>query len=88
MAEFKLPEVGEGITSGVVVSILVSVGDKVEKDQPVLELETDKAVVEVPSDVSGTVESINVEENEEAEVGQVILTLGEGGRGSRQRRRQ
>ena len=78
MAEFKLPEVGEGITSGVVVSILVSVGDTVEKDQPVLELETDKAVVEVPSDVSGTVESINVEENEEAEVGQVILTLGDG----------
>ena len=78
MAEFKLPEVGEGIESGVVVSVLVSVGDKVEKDQPVIELETDKAVVEVPSDVSGTVESINVKENEEAEVGQVILTLGEG----------
>ena len=78
MAEFKLPEVGEGIESGVVVSILVSVGDTIEKDQPVLELETDKAVVEVPSDVSGTVESINVEEGEEAEVGQVVLTLGNG----------
>ena len=78
MAEFKLPEVGEGIESGVVVSILVSVGDTVEEDQPVLELETDKAVVEVPSNVSGTVESINVEEGEEAEVGQVILTLGDG----------
>ena len=82
MAEFKLPEVGEGIESGVVVSILVSVGDTVEKDQPVIELETDKAVVEVPSDVSGTVESINVKENEEAEVGQVIMTLGEGDAGA------
>lgn len=76
--EFKLPEVGEGIDSGVVVSILVSEGDTVEVDQPVLELETDKAVVEVPSSVSGKVQSINVKENDEAQVGQVIMTLGEG----------
>ena len=78
MAEFKLPEVGEGIDSGIVVGILVSVGDTVEKDQPVIELETDKAVVEVPSSVSGVVQSINVKANEEAKVGQVILTVGEG----------
>ena len=70
--EFKLPEVGEGIESGTVVGILVAVGDTVEKDQPVLELETDKAVVEVPSSVAGVVEAINVKENEEAKVGQVI----------------
>ena len=76
--EFKLPEVGEGIDAGVVVSILVSEGDTVEVDQPVLELETDKAVVEVPSDVSGTVQSINIKENDEAQVGQVIMTVGEG----------
>ena len=78
MADFKLPDVGEGIDSGVVVSVLVSVGDTVEVDQPVIELETDKAVVEVPSDVSGVVEEINVKENDEAKVGQVLLTLGEG----------
>lgn len=78
MAEFKLPEVGEGIDSGIVVGILVAVGDTVEKDQPVIELETDKAVVEVPSGVSGVVQSINVKANEEAKVGQVILTVGEG----------
>lgn len=78
MAEFKLPEVGEGIDSGIVVGILVAVGDTVEKDQPVIELETDKAVVEVPISVSGVVQSINVKANEEAKVGQVILTVGEG----------
>ncbi len=77
--EFKLPEVGEGIESGTVVGILVAVGDTVEKDQPVLELETDKAVVEVPSSVAGVVEAINVKENEEAKVGQVILTVGDEG---------
>jgi pyruvate dehydrogenase E2 component (dihydrolipoamide acetyltransferase) len=76
--EFKLPEVGEGIDAGTVVRILVSVGDEVAVDQPVLELETDKAVVEVPSSVAGRVESLGVKENEEARVGQVVLTVSEG----------
>ncbi len=76
--EFKLPEVGEGIESGTVVAVLVSVGDTIEVDQPVLELETDKAVVEVPSSVAGVVEAIHVEENAEAAVGQVVLTVGAG----------
>ena len=77
--EFKLPEVGEGITSGTVVGVLVSVGDTIEKDQPVLELETDKAVVEVPSSVAGVVQEIQVKENEEASVGQVVLIVGDEG---------
>lgn len=77
--EFKLPEVGEGIEAGTVVRVLVSVGDELTVDQPVLELETDKAVVEVPSTVSGRVESIGVKENEEARIGQVVLTVNEGG---------
>ncbi len=76
--EFKLPEVGEGITSGTVVGVLVAVGDTIEKDQAVLELETDKAVVEVPSSVAGVVQEIRVNENEEASVGQVVLVVGEG----------
>lgn len=76
--EFKLPEVGEGITSGTVVGVLVSVGDTIEQDQPVLELETDKAVVEVPSSVAGVVQEIRVNANEEASVGQVVLVVGEG----------
>jgi pyruvate dehydrogenase E2 component (dihydrolipoamide acetyltransferase) len=77
--DFKLPEVGEGIDSGTVVRILVSVGDELTIDQPVLELETDKAVVEVPSTVAGRVESIGVKENEDAKVGQVVLTVAESG---------
>ena len=76
--EFKLPEVGEGITSGTVVGVLVSVGDTISVDQPVLELETDKAVVEVPSSVAGVVQEIRVNDNEEASVGQVVLVVGEG----------
>jgi pyruvate dehydrogenase E2 component (dihydrolipoamide acetyltransferase) len=80
--EFKLPEVGEGITTGTIVGVLVAVGDKVEKDQAVFELETDKAVVEVPSSVAGVVQEIRVKENEEASVGQVVLIVGEGDSGS------
>lgn len=76
--EFKLPEVGEGIEAGTVVSVLVSVGDTIEKDQGVVELETDKAVVEVPSSVSGVVKEVRVKEGEEAKIGQVILVVDEG----------
>ncbi|MEX2536888.1 MAG: 2-oxo acid dehydrogenase subunit E2 [Trueperaceae bacterium] len=80
--EFKLPEVGEGIEAGTIVRVLVSVGDDLAVDQPVIELETDKAVVEVPSTVAGRVESIGVKENEEARVGQVVLTVSESGASS------
>lgn len=76
--EFKLPEVGEGIDAGTVVAVLVSVGDRVDVDQPVLELETDKAVVEVPSSVAGVVESIAVEEGQEVPIGSTVLTIAEG----------
>ena len=55
MAELKLPELGENITQGTVTKILVKNGDAIKKGQNVLELETDKAVVEVPSSVSGKV---------------------------------
>lgn len=78
MAEFKLPEVGEGISKGTVVNVLVKVGDTIAKDQPVIELETDKAVVEVPSNVAGVVQEIRVQANKEANVGDVILVVGEG----------
>lgn len=79
MAEFTIPEVGEGIDSGTIVGILVAVGDTVEKDQPLLEMETDKAVVEVPSDTAGTVSAIHVSEGDEVQIGQVVLSLGEAG---------
>lgn len=78
MAEFKLPEVGEGITKGTVVNVLVKVGDTIAKDQSVIELETDKAVVEVPSNVAGVVQEVRVQANKEANIGDVILVVGEG----------
>ena len=73
--EFKLPELGENVESGDVVAVLVSVGDTVEVDQPVLELETDKATIEVPATMSGVVKEVFVKEGEQAQVGQVILTV-------------
>lgn len=73
--EFILPELGEGITSGDVVNILVAVGDTVAKDQTLMELETDKAVIEVPAPVNGTVASINVAKGGKAAVGQVVFTF-------------
>lgn len=77
--EFKLPELGENIASGDVVSVLVSVGDTINKDDPILELETDKATLEVPSSVSGTIEEILVKVGDTVSVGQVILrTNGDG----------
>src|SRR5512141_360689 len=75
--EFKVPELGENVTSGDVVRVLVKPGDTVTKDQPVLELETDKATIEVPSTVSGTVTEVAVKQGEKVKVGQVILRLDE-----------
>lgn len=76
--EFTLPELGENIDSGDLVRILVSVGDRVEKDQPVVELETDKATIEVPSTVAGRVRKVHVSEGAKVKVGDVILTLDNG----------
>ena len=76
--EFKLPELGENITQGDLVRLMISPGSKVSEGQPVMELETDKAVVEVPSSVGGVVKEIKVKEGEEIKVGQLIFTL-EGG---------
>lgn len=75
LKEFILPELGEKITAGDVVKINVSVGDLVAKDQLVLELETDKAVVEVPAFFAGTVREIKVKVGDKAKVGQVVMVL-------------
>jgi pyruvate dehydrogenase E2 component (dihydrolipoamide acetyltransferase) len=75
--EFKLPELGEGIESGTVAGIPVSKGDKIKKDQTVMELETDKAVLELPSEVSGVIKEIKVKEGDEVKVGQTLLTVEE-----------
>ena len=81
--EFKLPELGENIAQGDLVRLMITPGAKVSEGQPVMELETDKAVVEVPSSVSGVVKEIQVKEGEKVKVGQVIFTL-EGGAPSAQ----
>lgn len=73
--EFKLPELGENITSGTVTNILVKVGDTVAKNDNVLELETDKAVVEVPCSLSGTVSTILVNVGDDVQVGQAVMNF-------------
>ncbi len=77
-SEFKLPELGENIDSGDLVRLMISAGATVAEGQPVMELETDKAVVEVPSSVSGKVREVKVKEGQKVKVGDVIFTL-EGG---------
>jgi pyruvate dehydrogenase E2 component (dihydrolipoamide acetyltransferase) len=73
--EFKIPELGENVTSGDVVRVLVKPGDAIAKDQPVLELETDKATIEVPSTVSGTIQEVKVKQGDKVQVGQLVLTV-------------
>lgn len=83
--EFKLPELGENIDQGDLVRLMIAPGTKVSEGQPVMELETDKAVIEVPSSVSGVVKDVRVKEGEKIKVGQVIFTL-EGGASSQPER--
>jgi len=73
--EFKLPDVGEGVAEGEIVQWLVAVGDEVSEDQPLAEVETDKALVEIPSPVDGTVTELHAEEGEVVPVGSVIVTF-------------
>src|SRR6187551_2376345 len=73
--EFKIPELGENVTAGDVLRVLVKAGDVITKDQPVLELETDKATIEVPSSVAGRVKEIKVKAGDKVKVGQTILAV-------------
>jgi len=76
-SEFKLPDLGEGVEAGDVVRVLVSEGDLIEADQAVLELETDKALIEVPCPFAGTVASVDVKEGDKVPVGAVLITVEE-----------
>ena len=94
MSDFTLPELGENITAGDVLRVLVKAGDQLVKDQPVVELETDKATIEVPSSVEGKISEIKVKQGDKVKVGQVILTVAdaggarqEGGKAERQERK-
>ena len=78
MTDFTLPELGENITAGDVLRVLVKPGDILEKDQPVVELETDKATIEVPSSVAGQVKEVKVKAGDKVKVGQAILSVEDG----------
>ncbi len=75
--EIKLPELGEGITSGTVAALIVNEGDSVGVEDPIIELETDKAVVPVPAGMAGVIVSITVAEGDEIKPGDVLATLAE-----------
>ena len=77
--EFKLPDLGEGITSGEIKKWDVRKGERVEEDQTIAEVETDKAVVELPAPVSGVVEDLKFPEGAKINVGDVIVTIKEEG---------
>ena len=77
--EFKLPDLGENIASGDVVTVFVSAGDVLRPGQAVLEVETDKAVIEVPCPAGGQVASVLVKKGDTVKVGQTLITLGAAG---------
>ncbi|MCB9851486.1 MAG: 2-oxo acid dehydrogenase subunit E2 [Phycisphaerales bacterium] len=74
--EFKLPDLGEGIHEAQVVNVMISQGDTVTEDQMVMEVETDKASVELPVPYAGKVTSLNVKQGDTVKVGQVLLVVG------------
>jgi pyruvate dehydrogenase E2 component (dihydrolipoamide acetyltransferase) len=78
VTDFRLPELGENVTAGDVLRVLVKPGDTLTKDQPVLELETDKATIEVPSSVAGQIKDVKVKAGDKVTVGQTILSVEEG----------
>ena len=78
MTDIKIPELGENVAGGDVLRILVNVGDTLTTDQPVVELETDKATIEVPTSLAGTVREIKVKPGDKVKVGAVLLTIDEG----------
>src|SRR5215831_20012644 len=80
--EVKLPPLGEGADSGVVVNLFVKVGDSITRDQPLLELENEKAVATIPSSAAGTVTQIYVKPGDKLNDGQRILSVDAAGGGS------
>jgi len=79
--EFKLPDLGEGLTEGEIARWLVSEGQDVAEDDPLVEIQTDKTTVEIPSPAAGTVTRILVDEGKVVPVGTVLVVIGDGGDG-------
>src|SRR6266540_1423650 len=76
--DVKLPQLAEGVESGTVVSILVTEGQEIKKDQSFMELETQKAVGSIPAPASGVVTKIHVKQGMEVSVGQVLISIDTG----------
>ena len=74
--EFKLPDLGEGLTEGEVARWLVAEGQAIAEDDPLVEIQTDKATVEIPSPAAGVVSRIHVSEGEVVPVGTVLVSIG------------
>ena len=77
--EFKFPDIGEGLTEGEIVRWLVKEGDEIKEGQPLVEVETDKALAEIPSPRTGVILKILAKEKEIVKVGRVIVVIGEKG---------
>ena len=73
--EIKLPEIADNVDTAIVLTILVEEGDQIEKDQNIMEMESDKATFELPSDFAGKVKEIKVSEGDEVKIGQVVMTV-------------
>ncbi len=78
MSDFVLPNLGDGVAQGDVLKVLVKIGDTVKRDQPILELETDKATVEVPSTLAGIVKEVRVKAGDKVKPGQAVVVIDEG----------
>ncbi len=76
--KFKLPELGEGMAEGEVATWLVKPGDTVKEDDPLVEIQNDKSVSELPSPVAGTIKEIQKQEGETAEIGDVLVVIDDG----------
>jgi pyruvate dehydrogenase E2 component (dihydrolipoamide acetyltransferase) len=79
LAEFVLPNLGDGVAHGDVLKVLVKPGDMLAVDQPVLELETDKATLEVPSSVAGRIREVRVKAGDKVKPGQAVVLVEDGG---------
>ncbi|NQU09632.1 biotin/lipoyl-binding protein, partial [bacterium] len=75
--EIRLPPLGEDADSGAVASVFVKEGDQIRADDPLLELESEKAVAAIPSPVAGTITRVHVREGDTVKVGQVLFTATE-----------
>ncbi|GJQ26998.1 MAG: dihydrolipoamide acetyltransferase component of pyruvate dehydrogenase complex [Phycisphaerae bacterium] len=77
--DFKLPDLGEGIHEAQIIKVMVKEGDTVQPDQAIMEVETDKAAVELPVPFGGTISKLNVKVGDTVKVGSVLLSVGEAG---------